>query len=90
MKQKTNWYWLQLRTKHIVIISTCNIIYPCLDVSDRKKLQAFPGLYSIKNNDRLCIDNKNFIADAYRDYILDEIEFRDHIQYGIQIHNEDK
>ena len=31
-----------------------------------------------------------FIADAYHDYILNEIERWDNIEYEIQIHNDDK
>ena len=53
-------------------------------------LQIFPGVYAIKHFTTGFADMTNFIAYADHDYILDEIEPWDHIEYERLILNYDK
>ena len=53
-------------------------------------LQTFPGLYPILKSTSSCSEKKQFIAVTDHDYILDEIEFHDYIEYERQIQNVDK
>ena len=42
MKSNTHWSWQQLETKDSVIIATCTIFHPCLDVSTIKDVADIP------------------------------------------------
>ena len=82
MKAKTNWYYQQNKNKQIVIISTQNIVHPCLEVSVIKYVVVIPAIiFNKKQTLKYLQRQKNCIAGGNRDYILDEIMCRDHIEY---------
>ena len=42
MKANTNCYWQQIGTIDIIIIATCTIFHPCLDMSTIKYVEEIP------------------------------------------------
>ena len=88
--KENNWYWQQDVTNQSIIISTRTIFHTCIEVSDFKECFRNPQSICNKNkNARLSRDN-HFFSDADHDYIIDEVQSHDHIEYERQIHNDDK
>ena len=50
--------------------------------------QTLPGVYEKKK--RQTFQRQLMFFDTYHDYILDEVELRDNIEYERQMHNDDK
>ena len=78
------------RTKQIVMIKTHNIVHTCLDVSVIKYVADIPRSTCNKKPRQSVQRQPICISDAGHDYILDEIERCDNIEYEIHMHNDDK
>ena len=91
MKAKTNWHWQCHGIINNDMVSSLTIVHPCLEVSSKKNVADIPrSIYNKKLSGQDVQRQPFYIADTYHDYILDEIDHRDHIKYRIQKHNDDK
>ena len=80
MQENTNWYWRQQPLQHTIIVSTRTIIHPRLDVITIRHVQDIPNCNRIQEK-KYIQRHPNIMTDADYDYILDEIESREGIDF---------
>ena len=73
-----------------VIIGTFTIVHLGIEVSVIKNVADIPRIIPNFKKYVKLLREKQFIAVTDHDYILDEIEFHDYIEYERQIQNGDK
>ena len=77
VQENTNWYWKQQSLQHNIIVTTCTILHPCLDVIIITDVQDIPNTVCNSNQAKKAIQRHLIcMADSDYDYILDEIENR--------------
>ena len=78
MQENTNWYWKQQPLQQTIILPTCKIIHPRLEVIIIRYVQDITKKICGKNEAKKSIQRHPIImTDADYDYILDEIECRE-------------
>ena len=85
-KEKINWYWKQKQQQQVIIVTTRTSVHPCLDVVGIRYVHNIHRSVCNRNQSKhtlqihpLCMTNPD------HDQILEEIDCRDKIQYGINI-----
>ena len=90
MKENMKWYWYQKHQQKIIVIPTCTILHPCLDVILVKCIQDIPRSFcnwNQANQDLQIIPI--CVTDSNHDYIIDEILRWYRIDHEIKINIED-
>ena len=91
MKTKINWYWHQRAMKQSVIISSRTVVHLCIEMSTIKYVADITSSICNINQALQSMQRQPFfISDSDHDYILDEKKFHEHIEYEIEIHNDDE
>ena len=77
MQENTNWCWKQQSLQHNIIVTTCTILHPCLDVVIIIYVQDIPETVCNRIKAKKAIQIYPIcMTDADYDYILDVIERR--------------
>ena len=82
VQENTNWYWKQQPLQQTIMVTTHNILHPCLDVITIIYFQDIPKnvcnrIWAKKSIQR----NPTSMTHVSYDYILDEIERRKKIEF---------
>ena len=82
MQEKTNWYWKQQPPQQTAIVPTRKIIHPRLDIITIIYVQYTPKKFCNMIQAKKSIQRHPIImTDDDYDYILDEIECRENIEF---------
>ena len=82
MQENTNWYWEQQPLQQTIVIQSLTIIHPRLDVVGIIYFQDIPKNVCNRIQAKKSIQRHPiFLMDADYDYILDEIEHQDKIEF---------
>ena len=82
MKENTDLYWKQQPLQQTIIVLTCTILHPCLDFIIIRYVQDIPKNICNMIQAKQAIQKHSIImTDADYDYILDEIESREKIEF---------
>ena len=93
MQENTNWYWKQKTLEHAIMVTTLTIIHPCIDVITIRYVQDIPKKLFSRNKGKKAIQRHPIImTDADYNYILDEIERREIIDFerNVSVNNDDE
>ena len=92
MQENTNWYWKQQPLQHTIIVPTHTIIHPRLDFIKIGYVQYIPKNICNRIRAKKSIQRHPIImTDSDCDYILDEIERREKIDFESNVSvNSDK
>ena len=86
MQVDTNWYWNQQPKNHVITVPTCTILHPKLEVNAITDYNAIPtSICSITQAKKTISRQPICLTDADYDYILEEIDQRDKIEYEREI-----
>ena len=70
IQENTRWYWEQLPQQNNIIVPTCTIVYPCLDVMIKIKKRVCN-----KNQELKTIQRRNIcLTDSDHNFIPDKIK----------------
>ena len=82
MQENNNWYWKQQPLQQTIIVTTRKILHPRLDVITIRDFQDIPKNLCNRIQAKKIIQRHYIImTDADFDYILDEIEIRENIDF---------
>ena len=82
MKENTNCYWKQQSLQHTIIVPTLTILHLSLDVIIIIYVKDIPKNICSRNQAKKSTQRHPIImTDANYDYILDEIERREEIEF---------
>ena len=74
MEENSKWYWKEQSLQQNIIVSTCTILHPCLDVFIITDVQDIPKTVCNSIQERKSIQGHPiFMTDADYDYILDKL-----------------
>ena len=93
MQETPNWYWKQQPLKQTIIVPTRTILHPCLDLIIIRYIQDIPKNICSRNEAKEAIQRHTIIMnDADYDYIMDEIERREKIEFtqNISVYSDDE
>ena len=72
MQYNTNWYWEQTSKQNTIIVPTCTIVYPCLDVMEVTELKQTPNNECTINQTHKALQRCLIsLTDSNHDYICD-------------------
>ena len=82
MQYNTNWYWKPQPLQHIIIVPTRTVLHPHLEVIIIIYVQDIPKKICARSKAKKSIQRHPIImTDADYDYIMDEIERREKIEF---------
>ena len=82
MHENTNWHWKQQSPQQNIIVPTCKILHPCLDVVIITDIQDIPKTFCNRIQAKKAIKRHPIcITDADYDSILYETERQDKIEF---------
>ena len=86
MQVDTNWYWNQQPNNHVITVPTRTIIHPQLEVNAITDYHAIPTSICSRTQAKKSISRQPICLSDYEyDYILEEIDQRDKIEYEREI-----
>ena len=92
MQIDTNWYWNQQPKHHIITVPTCTILHSQLECDAITDFHLIPTSICSRTQAKKAISRQPIcLTDADYDYILEEIEQRDKIEYEreIEVYSDD-
>ena len=92
MQVDTNWYWNQQPNNHVITVPTRTILHPKLEVIAITDFHAIPAGICSRTQAKKAISRQPIcLTDDDYDYILEEIEQRDQIEYEreIEVYSDD-
>ena len=82
----TNWYWNQQPKHHVITVPTRTILHPQLEVNAITDFHAIPTSVCSRTQAKKSISRQLICSTgADYDYILNEIGFRDKIEFEIEV-----
>ena len=86
MQVDTNWYWTQQSKHHVIIVPTRTILHPQLEGDAIKEFYLIPTSICSRTQAKKSISRQPIcLTDAEYDYILEEIDQRDKIEFEREI-----
>ena len=86
MQVETNWYWNQQSKHHVITVPTRTILHPQLEGDAIKDFHLIPTIICSITQAKKSISRQHiFLTDADYDYILEEIDRRDKIEFEREI-----
>ena len=92
MQVDTNWYWNQQPNNHVITVPTRTIVHPPLEVIAIADYKAIPASICSRTQANKAISRQHICLSDYEyDYILEEIDQRDKIEYEreIEVYSDD-
>ena len=93
MQENTNWYWKKQPLLHTIIVPTCTIFHPRLEVIIIRYEQDIPKKLFGRNKAKKTIQRHPIImTDADYGYILYEIEHREKNEFerNVSVNSDDE
>ena len=86
MQVDTNWYWNQQPKHHVITVPTSTILHPQLEGGAITDFCLIPTSICSRTQAKKAISRQPIcLTDADYDYILEEIDQRDKIEYEREI-----
>ena len=86
MQVDTNWYWNQQPNHHVITVPTRTILHPQLESDAITDFHAIPTSICSRTQAKKAISRQPIcVSDFEYDYILEEIDQRDKIEYEREI-----
>ena len=86
MKIDINWYWNQQPTHHVITVPTHTILHPQLEVNSVTDFHAIPTTVCSRTQAKKSISRQPIcLTDADYDYILEEIDCRDKLEFEREV-----
>ena len=92
MQVDTNWYWNKQPNHHVITVPTRTILHPELEVLAITDYKAIPAGICSRTQTKKTISRQPIcLSDFDYDYILEEIDQRDKIEYEreIEVYSDD-
>ena len=86
MQVDTNWYWNQQPNNHVITVPTCTILHPQLEGDAITDFHEIPRSICSRTQEKESISRQPICLSDYEyDYILEEIDQRDKIEFEREI-----
>ena len=82
MKENTKWYWEQKQKQQVIVVPTCNILHPCIDVMVVKGVHNNPNsIFNRNQSIQVLKINPIYLTESDNDCFFDEIVSREKFEY---------